>query len=322
MADEIEKYFEKQHGLVLRGQALKCGLTRREIDGRIARSEWIRSYLGLYRQAGQAETWEQRVHAAMLWTSGAASHHTAARLWRLDLDVPDDAPIEVVTRMMRRHEAPDVVVHRSRTITRDDLTVRSGIRVTRLGRTLVHLAQVLAPNLLEVAVDSAIRNRDGVLPWLMKQLDANRLNGLKGTEALRHLVLVRERDTFDSKLEVLMKQLMESSGVPAPTHVHYPITDPFPMNLDFVWEPQRVALQLFGLKDHGKRKRFDLDMHQLRELATRGWAVLPATWTDVHQRPKPLTDGIVQALAASGVSLTGNVPALLFRPWQLDLFRK
>lgn len=307
---------------MLRSQALRCGLTRRAIDGRLSRHEWAPAYEGLYRLAAVAQTWEQRVHAAMLWSSGAASHRTAARLWRLDLEVPDDAPIEVVTRMMRRHEAPEVIVHRSSVIAREDLTEREGIRVTRLGTTLVHLAQVLDAAALEVAVDSALRTRDGLLDWMSKWLAPRATRGMHGLPALKHLVRVRAQGSFDSKLEVLLKQLMDRRGVPPPTHVHFDIHEPFPMNLDFVWLPQRVALQGYGMKDHGKRKRFDLDLTQIRELAARGWTVLPATWTDATKKEEALAANIIRALRASGVPTGSNTPALLFRPYQHELALK
>lgn len=320
MDDKLRKIFEDQYGLVLRSQALKHGVTRRAIQGRLARNEWAPTFAGLYRLTGIAETWEQRVLAAVLWSSGAASHLTAARLWKLDLDVNDDAPIEVVTRRMHHHTSDTVTVHRSRAITRADLTHRRGIRVTRLGMTLVHLAQTLEPNPLEIAIDCAIRNRDGLLDWLQAWLEKNPLRGVKGAHLLRHFVRVRAHGTFDSKLEVLMKQLMDATAVPAPTHLHYPIHDPFEMNLDFVWEPQRVALQTYGIKDHGKRKRFDLDLNQIRALASRGWTVLPATWTDVTRRADALAADLIRTLRASGVPLTGNQPALIFQPRQLELF--
>lgn len=128
----------------------------------------------------------------------------------------------------------------------------------------------------------------------------------------------RAYGTFDSLLEVRAKQLLQRHWL-APTHVHYPIHEPFEMNLDFVWAPQRVAVQLMGMKDHGKRKRFDLDMTQIRELAARGLVVLPATWTDVHGKADALVADIVRALDASGVSLANNVPAWIFEPRQLEL---
>lgn len=319
MNEDVRRLFEVQHGVLLRSQALKHGMTKRVIDGLLERKEWIRAYSGLYRLGGMPETWEQRVHAAMLWSSGAASHRTAARLWRLDLEVSDSAPIDVVTRKARRPSSEDgLVVHRSRRITPADLTERSGIRVTRLGTTLIHLTQVLDTDSLEGAVDSAIRNRPGLLTWLSKHLERGGANGLERGAVLQRLVAARQHGTFDSLLEVRAKQLLEKHWL-APTHVHYPIHEPFEMNLDFVWEPQRVALALMGMKDHGKRKRFELDMTQIRELAARQWTVLPATWNDVHFKAEPLVNDLVRALQASRVPLTNNVPAWIFEPRQLEL---
>ncbi|MBS1153086.1 MAG: hypothetical protein H6Q89_4784 [Myxococcaceae bacterium] len=316
--DELTRWFEAQHGLVTRVQALKLGLSRRAIDWRLQTREWEVARTGVYRLSGSHATWDQRAHAAMLWSCGAASHRTAARLWNLDLTVPDDAPLEMVTRIRRNRTAPDVIVHRSRTIELRDLTERRGIRVTRLGTTLLHLAQVLPLDLLEAALDSAIRNRPPLQSWLASRLQGDLALGMRG-KALRHMVLAREFGTFDSLLEVDTKQALERAWLP-PTHVHYPLAAPFHTNLDFVWEPQRVALQMMGMKGHGSRRRFDLTLQQLRELAARGWTVLPATWTDLHEREAELMADLARALAASGVSLDQNVPAWIFKPRQELLF--
>ena len=142
--------------------------------------------------------------------------------------------------------------------------------------------------------------------------------GLRG-KALRDLLLAREFGALDSLLEVRAKQALERAWL-SPTHVHYPLAAPFHTNLDFVWEPQRVALQLMGIQFHGSRKQFDLSLQQLRELAARGWTVLPATWTDVHQREQELMGDLERALNASGVSLKNNLPAWIFKPRQELLF--
>lgn len=206
----------------------------------------------------------------------------SSKLWGLELTVPDQAPIELVTTFLRRHQAPDVLVHRSRNIALADLTERRGIRVTRLGTTLLHLAQVLSLDDLEAAVDSAIRHRPALQSWLAARLRGDLAIGMRG-KALREMLLAREFGTFDSLLEVKAKQALERAWL-APTHVHYSVAEPFHTSLDFVWLPQRVVLQLMGIQFHGSRRRFDLTLQQLRELAARGWTVLPATWTDVDKR--------------------------------------
>ena len=78
----------------------------------------------------------------------ALSHRSAAALWRI---VPRwHAPTEVTTTTDRRHA--DIRVHRSRHI---DATTHYGIRVTTPARTLVDLADVLAPKALTRALNEA-----------------------------------------------------------------------------------------------------------------------------------------------------------------------
>lgn len=316
--NDLTPLFEAQHGLITRAQALNNGFSRRAIDWRLKCGEWIAVRSGVYRLRGLASTWDQRLHAAMLWTKGAASHRSAARLWRLDLTVTDDAPLEVVTREVRRHCADDVLVHRSRNIELADLTVRRGIRTTRLGTTLLHLAQTLDFDDLEATVDSAVRHRPGVQSWLANRLRGDLASGMRG-KVLREMILAREFGTLDSLLEVKAKQALERAWL-APTHVHHAVAQPFHTSLDFVWLPQRVVLQLMGIKFHGSRRRFDLTLQQLRELAARGWTVLPATWTDVVERETELMADLDRALVASGVPLAENQPAWIFKPRQELLF--
>ncbi len=317
--DDVTKWFEKQHGLITRTQLLKAKHTRTAIAWKLTTGEWIAVRPGIYRLAGVVSNWDQRLHAAMLWSCGAASHRSAARLWGLDLTVADRTPLEIVTRTVRRPRAtPGLIIHRSRHITRDDLTERHGIRVTRLGTTLLHLAQVLRRDELEAVVDSAVRNRPSVQSWLANRLRGDLADGMRA-RVLREMLLAREFGTLDSLLEVKAKQAIEKAWLP-PTHVHYPLVAPFHVNLDFVWEPQRVALQLLGIQFHGSRKRFDLSLQQLRELAARNWTVLPATWTDICERPDELMADLARALDASGVPLKDNVPAWLFKPRQEVLF--
>ncbi len=316
--DALTAKFETQHGLITRAQLQNLGCSRRAIDWRRTLGEWLPVRPGVYRLRGVPSSWDQRLHSAMLWANGAASHRSAARLWKLDLDVPDDALLEIVTRTIRRHKADDVIVHRSRSITLEDLTVRRGIRVTKLGTTLLHLAQVLEHDDLEAVVDSAIRHRPGLQSWLANRMRGDIAMGMRG-KALREMLLARELGTLDSLLEVKAKQALERAWL-APTSVHYPVAAPFHTSLDFVWLPQRVVLQLMGIKFHGSRRRFDLTLQQLRELAARDWTVLPATWTDVTEREAELMADLQRALVASNVSLEQNVPAWIFKPRQELLF--
>ena len=82
-----------------REQSASCQLTEGQITHRLRSGEWNEIRPGVYALAGVRPTWEQSVLAVTLSGSRAyASHHTAARLYRMRgfVDVPDS--IEVAPR--------------------------------------------------------------------------------------------------------------------------------------------------------------------------------------------------------------------------------
>lgn len=76
---ELKGFFESQHGLITRKQALSSGMTARAIDWRLQTGEWSNERPCVHRLAGVPSSWEQRLHAAMIWSHGAVSHRSAAR---------------------------------------------------------------------------------------------------------------------------------------------------------------------------------------------------------------------------------------------------
>src|SRR5437899_2159295 len=79
----IARLAAAQHGALSRAQALKCGVSPRTIDRRLAAGVGDLLYPGVYRLAGSPATWRQSLLAACLaWGEGAVvSHRSAAALW-------------------------------------------------------------------------------------------------------------------------------------------------------------------------------------------------------------------------------------------------
>src|SRR4051812_42966788 len=71
-----------QHGLITWVQALELGLTARQIEYRVTAGYWEHVMPGLYRIAGSADTWHQRLLAACLSLEAVASHRSGAGLHR------------------------------------------------------------------------------------------------------------------------------------------------------------------------------------------------------------------------------------------------
>src|SRR5918994_670753 len=104
----------RQHGLVSKAQALRCGLSAGQIRRRLQAGVWLMVRPRVYAVAGMPPTWEQAVCAVLLACADdvVASHWTGARL--LGCRVPWDVDrIEVTSPHERCVRLPGVLAHRS-----------------------------------------------------------------------------------------------------------------------------------------------------------------------------------------------------------------
>ena len=85
------------------------------------------------------------------------SHRSAAALWGLLRD--SRAAIDVTVPGRTRRGSGDIVVHNVRRLHEDDRRRRDNIPVTSVARTLLDLAEVVAPRRLGRAIDEAERLR-------------------------------------------------------------------------------------------------------------------------------------------------------------------
>src|SRR5690242_13026626 len=159
----------RQHGVFSRDQALACGMSRATITRRVDAGAWVRVYPGVYRLAGAPVTWKQSLLAACLaWGDGVAvSHRAAAALHELIGFKP--GRIELIVPRKRERALPHNV-HRPRYLDTVDVMTLDTIRVTRPARTLIDLATCVDSDLLEEALDDALRRRLVSLPRLRMRM--------------------------------------------------------------------------------------------------------------------------------------------------------
>ncbi len=117
-----------QHGLITGEQARQAGLTRHQIQRRVATGRWERVHRGVFRVAGAPTSWQQTAAGACLGAppGAAATHLTAAALACLG-EPPPISPHVTVTPD-RSSRLPGVVVHRA-PLPPGDLTVIQGVPV-------------------------------------------------------------------------------------------------------------------------------------------------------------------------------------------------
>jgi hypothetical protein len=144
-----------QHGVVSRDQLRAAGVSDGAVTGMVARGELVRVYRGVYRLSPVVHVPLAREVAALLACGPEAvlSHRTAADLWALPVALSRGLHV------VRRAHGPEpvgVTVHRSRTLTAQDIRHRHGLPLTSPARTLLDLAETLTPRQLERAVDEAL----------------------------------------------------------------------------------------------------------------------------------------------------------------------
>jgi hypothetical protein len=137
------------------------------------------------------------------------SHRSAGALWGLCLD----APSPEITAPLR--SCGGRIVHKG-AIRPGDTLVVDGIRVTKVGRTLLDLAEVLALEHLVSAIDNATNSRRlgrGTVPSVMRTA-----KGRRGLKPLRQALLItRPQDVLTrSELERRALKLVATTGLPTP----------------------------------------------------------------------------------------------------------
>jgi hypothetical protein len=214
--------------------------------------------------------------AVMACGSGAVlSHRSAADLWGIR---PTETRLEVTVAQVSRR-TPNVQIHRSRILTPKDIAVKDGIPVTSLARTLLDLSAVVRPSDLEVAVDRA--ERLGLLDLTAATDVLERAKGRRGAKHLRKVLEAYRLSTQKSSLERRFKQLLETApDIPTPFFNALVDGETGTHEVDAVWEPERLAVQVDGFEFHRTRRDRERDAASDADLELAGYRVIRLTWDE------------------------------------------
>jgi very-short-patch-repair endonuclease len=269
---EIAELADAQHGVVSRAQLLHAGLTRNEIDHRIAVKRLRRLWQGVYAVGHKRLRVQGRWMAAVLACGEGAvlSHRDAAALWELqqvgsgaiNVTIPGDAG--------RRRRA-GIRLHRSATLAPGDVTMRDGIPVTTTERTIIDLARVLRADALEEVVHGA--GERGIVDFA--QLRA------ANPASLQAVLRAYDPAPTRSKLERAFLSICRRHGIPKP-EVNAIIEGYL---VDFVWRERKLIVEVDGYRYHRAPHRFESDRERDAELGAKGWRVRRFTWRQLEERP-------------------------------------
>ena len=261
-----------QHGPFTRGQAQQAGFSPSAVRHRVATGRWLRLHRGVFCEVAVPPSFKRDASAAVLacGPTATASHRTAARWWELDVPQPDLH--EVTVPSPARSRPPGVLVHETTRLTRSEAAPRDGVRLTAPMRTLLDLAGVLDPRLLELALDRSWRRRLVQPARLLSYLQDDWCRAKRGTGLLRRLV--RERlgeGPSGSDIETLLLQVIRDAGLPLPVRQHPVVTAFGPRYLDLAYPQHRVAIETDGMDARLDPEVFLDERDRQNLVESQGW---------------------------------------------------
>jgi very-short-patch-repair endonuclease len=241
---------------------------------------WRRVLPRVYELAGQPPDRRRPPLAALLWAGPRAvlSHHTAARILRLDGALPGRRELWAP----RGHAPEGITLHRG-VVPPEDVARTGMLLHTTLDRTVRDLAHILDDETLELVVESVLRRRPG---W-RADLDGG---SRQGAARLQRVLARRPpgAPATESELETRYLQAVRTVGLPAPTRQHRVVDDRGIClgRLDLCWPDAGLWVELDGRAYHEQPKALLHDRRRQNELAIRlQWQPLRFTWEDVVHHP-------------------------------------
>ncbi len=278
----------RSHGVVTRAELLRAGVTKCEIEHRLAIGSLIRVYRAVFRVGHQAPSVLAGYMAAVKACGDGSllSARAAAHLLGL-MKRPPSLP-EVLTGTQRRIRG--VKRHRTRRTELVDATTWRGIPVTTVQRTLVDLAAVLDEDDLARAVHEA-DVRHHTTPERVDEVLSRRHNW-PGAQKLRR-VIWGEVPVSLSRLESRFLERLKEGGLPLP-ETNCRVDGGY---VDCRWPAHRLTVELDSYRYHGTRHAWEQDREREREARARRDEFRHYSWRDVDEDPAPMLADLRRLLA-------------------------
>jgi very-short-patch-repair endonuclease len=231
--------------------------------------------------------------AAVLACGDAAvlSHRSAAALWDLR---PPVASVDVTVPRGRTVQPAGIRIHETRSLEAVERTESQGIPCTSVTRTLLDLAAVVTPRVLDRALEQSMVLRLYDHRAMIRLL--GEASGRRGAGVLRRCIAKLAEDPPDtrSELERRILDLIRDSGLPRPA-VNIRIAG---YEVDFCWRDERLIVEADGRRTHDTPQAFERDRQRDLELTSGGWLVLRVTWRQVVDRPEQIVAALRGRLAS------------------------
>jgi very-short-patch-repair endonuclease len=313
IATAVAELAGRQHGVVSRGQMRGLGLTEDVIDAWVRGGRVRRVMRGVFAVGHDNLDPRGRIHAAVLACGPGAivSHRSAAYL----LGIGERSPIvvDVIPTQERGREIDGVRFHRAPHPGPRERVLVDGIPCTSVARAIVDLAGTYGEAQLRDAVERAATQRLLDIAAIDAVLAAGPRR--RGAPCLRRVLLdwrpveeAARHATFRSLFEAKLLPLVAAAGLPLPRFNAPVRTATRTLEVDLLWDRERLVVEADGRKHHGIEVAFERDHRRDRELRAAGYAVLRVTWREVQREAPAVLALIRQELECRGPGaiLTGR----------------
>jgi hypothetical protein len=287
-----------QDGVISVNQLRASGLSAQAASQRASRSRLHRVHRGVYSVGHEAIGSRGHLLAAVLacGSGSAISHLSAAALW--SLRVPAPVVIDVIVPCETGRKIDGIRARRCRYPTADEVTRHEGIPCTTPSRTLVDLAGTLGRSSLRRAVEQAVVLR--LLDIAALDLAMAQAKGRRGIPALRSIVAPwcawKDLPRLRSLLEAHLLPVLAELGIPRPRcNVKVRVAGEV-VEVDLLWESERLAIETDGEETHGTPAAFQHDRWRDQVLTAAGYRVARVSWRQVVDEPKAVATRIGRML--------------------------
>ncbi len=273
----------EQRGLVTPRQLRAVGLSKREIERRVADGRLHRVFHGVYSVLpGDLDPLSIAL-ASVLATAGRMSHQSC--LAAHDLAEWPDKP--QVTRP-NGSARTDIEVHRSRLPT-NHTDRHHGIDCTTVTRALLDVAET-APGQIDRLVRAAEYERLTSIPQLIQI--TKECPGRRGTATLLQVIADGPAPS-KSEMERRFRRLIAEANLPRPLfNARVGHTE-----VDVLWPQHKLIVELDGWQGHSGRIAFENDRRRDAKLLRAGYRILRVTWRRLHTEPFAVIADVSSLLA-------------------------
>jgi very-short-patch-repair endonuclease len=290
----IDQWAVSRDGVLTLDEAVRGGLSPRQVRHRVRTGEWTKLYPRVYLVGRRDPDQRVSMRAAVAWagTGAVVSGLTAAWWWGLR-DWAPGAP-EVTVPHARSLRCPPGVSLRRRNLDPVDFVVLRGLPVTALPLTVLDAAAALGNDSGRPLVDRALQRR---VSFAELHAAYCRSLGRHGSPWLGQ-VLRQAADRACSQAERVLHRLLRRARIGGWVANYKVVVAGVEYLLDVAVVEHRLAIEVDGWAWHSDVDRFTHDRRRQNALVLAGWTVLRFTWHDLTARPEAVLAQIRAALRA------------------------